>query len=74
MTTPKPDFAAIRAAAAQDLAAARAAAAQDLTAIDGQVLKDSYERGGASGLTKRLEDMGRERAARAAKTLGYDYD
>lgn len=63
MTTPKPNFAALRAAAAQDRAA-----------IDGQVLKDSYELGGASGLTKRLEDMGRERAARAAKTLGYDYD
>lgn len=63
MTTPKPNFAALRAAAAQDLAA-----------IDGQILKDAYERGGASGLTKRLEDMGRERAARAAKTLGYDYD
>ncbi|WP_327707550.1 hypothetical protein OG530_41015 (plasmid) [Streptomyces decoyicus] len=74
MPTPKPNFAAIRAAAAQDRAAARAAAAQDIAKIDGQILKDSYERGGASGLTKRLEGMGRERAARAAKTLGYDYD
>lgn len=60
---PKPDFAALKAAAAQDRAA-----------IDGQVLKDAYERGGASGLTKRLESMGRERAARAAKTVGLNYD
>lgn len=63
MTTRKLDFAALRAAAAQDRAA-----------IDGQLLKDAYALGGASGLTKRLEAMGRERAARAAKTLGYDYD
>ncbi|MEW9521786.1 hypothetical protein [Streptomyces tubercidicus] len=71
---PMPDFAALKAAAARDMAAVRDRAAQGIAAIDGQVLKDAYQRGGASGLAKRLERMGRERAARAAKTLGLHYD
>jgi hypothetical protein len=60
---PMPDFAALRDAAAQDIAA-----------IDGKSLKRAYERGGPSALTKQLESMGRERAARAARALGFNYD
>jgi hypothetical protein len=63
MLTPKPDHDAIRA----DIERGRAER-------DGQLLQDAYALRGDTGLTERLNEMGHERAALAAKTLGYDYD
>ncbi len=63
MTTPMPDMAALRAAASQDGAN-----------IDARGLEAAYALQGPAGLTKQLNEIGPERAARAAKVLGYDYD
>ncbi|MEZ0089971.1 hypothetical protein [Streptacidiphilus sp. EB129] len=45
-----------------------------LAEIDAGHLQDAYRFRGPAGLTKKLGQLSPERAARAAKALGYDYD
>ena len=42
--------------------------------VNADHLKDAYRFRGPEGLIEKLTQLGPERAARAAKMLGYDYD